>query len=150
MPPCTSGTSKLVALKLIVDANIIFSALIKEGITAELLVDSRLELYSPLYVLDEIAEHKDLILRKTERQDITLIFDHLCAIINTVPRHNYESKMRHASGLSPDPDDTEYLALALLLDIPLWSNDTALMRQTDVEIVSTNELIALLRYLNPS
>ncbi len=45
--------------------------------------------------------------------------------------------------ISPDPDDTEYLALALRLVAAVWSNDEGLRRQSRVRILSTAELIDL-------
>jgi len=41
---------------------------------------------------------------------------------------------------SPDYDDTEYLALAITLNCPLWSNDKALTQQKQVTVLSTQEI----------
>jgi len=50
-------------MKLIVDANILFAALIKEGSTAELLISDKLQLFAPEFLFAEFAKYKDLILR---------------------------------------------------------------------------------------
>jgi len=58
-------------MNLIVDANILFSALIKEGLTAELLISDKLQLFAPEFlftevtteiVLDQIKEDHSIII----------------------------------------------------------------------------------------
>ena len=54
-------------MKLVVDANILFAALIKEGSTAELLVRDKLRLFAPQFLFTEFAKYEELILRKIHR-----------------------------------------------------------------------------------
>jgi predicted nucleic acid-binding protein len=42
-------------MRLIVDANILFSALIKDSSTAKILVDDRLKFYAPEFLFEEFA-----------------------------------------------------------------------------------------------
>jgi len=56
-------------MKLIVDANVLFSALIKDGLTAELLISDKLHLFAPEFLFTEFAKYEDLILRKTHRNE---------------------------------------------------------------------------------
>ncbi|MBN2517441.1 MAG: hypothetical protein JXB14_01210 [Candidatus Altiarchaeota archaeon] len=51
--------------------------------------------------------------------------------------------MEKARNLSPDPNDSEYFALALKLGCPIWSNDKALKKQDVVRVYSTKELSEL-------
>ena len=44
----------------VIDSNIIFSGLIKDGKTREILLTSILKFYIPERVLDEIKTHKEL------------------------------------------------------------------------------------------
>jgi len=54
---------------LIVDANILFAALIKQGKTDELLFVDHLHLFAPEFILIEFEKHKKEILQKQkERQ----------------------------------------------------------------------------------
>ena len=47
--------------------------------------------------------------------------------------------------ISPDPDDVEYLAVALSLDCAIWSKDRDLKeKQFRVVVVTTEELTKLL------
>lgn len=48
--------------------------------------------------------------------------------------------------ISPDPNDADYFALALMLKCPIWSNDKELLKQNVVRIYSTGELIKAFGY----
>jgi predicted nucleic acid-binding protein len=56
-------------MKLVIDANIIFALLIKEGKTSSIFFNLLLDLYSPEFVLEEIEKHKNEILNKTKRSE---------------------------------------------------------------------------------
>ena len=60
-------------MKLVVDANILFAALIKEGVTAELLISDKLQLFAPKYLFEEFSKYEQLILNKTHRSKKILI-----------------------------------------------------------------------------
>lgn len=45
-------------MKLVVDANILFSCLIKEGKTIELFLNPFLKLYAPEFILREFEKYK--------------------------------------------------------------------------------------------
>jgi len=58
-----------------------------------------------------------------------------------IPIEEFRHQESMAKEISPDPDDVAYLALALHLGCPLWSNDKALKKQTKVKVYSTQELL---------
>lgn len=49
-------------MKLVLDSNIIFSALIKKSITRDIIISDLFELYAPEYIFNEITKHKELLL----------------------------------------------------------------------------------------
>lgn len=56
--------------------------------------------------------------------------------------------MEKTSKFSPDQKDSVYLALASMLKSAIWSNDKELKeRQSQIEILTTNELIKVVRLL---
>jgi predicted nucleic acid-binding protein len=61
-------------MKLVVDANILFAALIKEGSTAELLISDKLQLFAPEFLFTEFAKYEEFILKKTHRSDAEFTF----------------------------------------------------------------------------
>ena len=56
-------------MELVVDANILFAALIKVSATSDLIVDNSLNLSSVEFIFSEFEKYKDLIKEKTERTD---------------------------------------------------------------------------------
>ena len=133
-------------MDVVVDANVIIAALISpQGYTADLFFTSPLRIFAPASLFDEIKEHKDELLQKTglSEFDFDAAFSLLGARVIFFPFTEFLSFIPHAEVISPDPDDVEYLALALKRGCPLWSNDKELKRQTAVSVVSTSELMRL-------
>ena len=131
-------------MKLIVDANVLFAALIKEGLTAELLISDKLQLFAPEFLFTEFAKYKQLILRKTHRneEEFNQFLEILKEQISIVPKKEITPFMDEANKISPDPKDTIYLALAIALKSNIWSNDKKLKQdQTKITIYSTDDLI---------
>ena len=131
-------------MKLIVDANILFAGLIKEGSTAELLISDKLQLFAPEFLFAEFTKYKDVILRKTHRneEEFNNFLETLKEQISVVPKKEITPFMDEADKISPDPKDTIYLALAIALKSNIWSNDGKLKQGQDkITIYSTVELI---------
>ena len=61
-----------------------------------------------------------------------------------VPLEELTEYVEEAEKITPDPDDMAYIALALKLNCPIWSNDKELKeKQTVVKIYPTHKLIRL-------
>ena len=132
-------------MKLVIDANIIFAAIIRDGKTAELLVDNTFQLYTPEYILFEIENHKEEITRKAGKtnEHINGIIANFHKIITIIPQIEIQEFLEQAKKITPDICDIMYFALALKLNCPIWSNDAALKNQKEVQIYSTAELMQL-------
>ncbi|MBD3314039.1 PIN domain-containing protein [Candidatus Woesearchaeota archaeon] len=132
-------------MDLIVDANILFAALIKESASYDLLFVEHFHLYAPEFIFKEIEKHRAEILKKTERtpDDFRRLLDILKRRLNLVPFEELVPFVRNAEETSPDPDDMVYFALALKLNIPIWSNDKKLKEQEEVKVYSTEEIMKL-------
>lgn len=130
-------------MKFVVDANILFSALIKDGKTAEILANNLGSFYFPEFFFEEFYRHKKEILGKTYRteDEFNALFGLLKEIMDIVPKSRYSDMMAKAKEISPDPDDVPYFALALKLGLPIWSNDKKLKEQNHVRVFSTEELL---------
>ncbi|HIH30617.1 TPA: PIN domain-containing protein [Candidatus Micrarchaeota archaeon] len=131
-------------MKLVVDANVLFSALIKDSATRRLFFDEELELYAPEYVLEEFAEHRKEIMQKVGRGETG--FEGVMAVlrsrITVVPAAAFIRHMGKALQASPDKGDAPYLAAALSLGgCAIWSNDKGLKEQKEIKVVSTSELL---------
>lgn len=133
-------------MELVVDANILFAALIKESTTATLVFSPLVKLYAPNFVVEEFMKYSELIQKKMKRtnEQFVTIMHLLHQIITVVPEEEYEEEMGEAKEISPDEKDVMYLALALKLKCAIWSNDSRLKEQNNVHIYSTKEVIGYL------
>lgn len=132
-------------MELVVDANILFSALIKDGFTAKLFFNERLRLYTSEFILDEFRKYEELILKKTKRspEDFAEIMVAMQELITVIPKEEYVSFMGKVKEVSPDEKDVAYLALAMKLNCALWSNDKALKKQEVVKVYASSEVKGL-------
>ena len=128
---------------IIVDANILFAALIKEGSTAELLLSDKLQLFAPEFLFTEFVKYEELILMKTHRsrEEFIQFLELLKEQITVISKKEIMPFMDKAEKISPDPKDTTYLAHALALKTNIWSNDKKLKNQEEITVFSTEELI---------
>ena len=133
-------------MDLVIDANIMFAALIKKSITSELIFRNDLHLYAPEYILTEFEKYREVIKKKTERADEE--FDELMELlerkIRLIPLEEIKPFVKRAEQFSPDKKDVPYLALALRMNIAIWSNDKPLKeKQNLVKIYSTKEIVEM-------
>ena len=131
---------------LVVDMNILFSFFKKYSFTRKLLINPGLELYSPEYALGELNEHLDEIKLKAKINIgvFELYKKILSWFVEFVPVLEYKDFKEEAESIAPDPDDTQYFALALKLKCGIWSNDKRLKRQSRVKVFNTKDLKNLL------
>lgn len=134
-------------MQLVVDTNIIIAALFKNAITRELLWEENFEFFAPEHIRVELEKlikdpkfRKRLHVRDTELKNlIDLIFKNIIVL----PESMYYVFNKKARRLVQHPHDIPFIALALALKIPLWSNDTELREQTSVIVYSTKELLEI-------
>ena len=136
-------------MELVVDANVIIAGFLKSATTRSLLLDDRLILSAPEHTLTESEKVlRSARLRKKlkglSQAEVTSLLDQLTARIRMVPAISYRHHLKEAHQLAPHPEDAPYLALALHLGVPLWSNDADLARQPDVVVHPTMKLLELL------
>jgi len=130
---------------LVVDANILFSALLKNSLTSELLFEENLKLYTADFIIDEFFKYEQILLKRTHRTriDFIMMLHQLKEIVTVIPETEYASFIKDAKSISPDEKDMIYFALALKLKCGIWSNDKRLKSQNHIKIYSTAEVANL-------
>jgi len=130
-------------MDLIIDANILFAALIKKGLTSEILFKNKL--YAPEFIFIEFEKYKKELLAKTERteQEFNELFELFQRNIVLIPAEEMMQFIEKAELISPDKNDSMYFALAMKLNCAIWSNDKELKKQKEIKIYSTEDLIKL-------
>ena len=130
-------------MDLVIDANILFSVLIKKGKTEEIIFEEDLHLFAPEFIFEEFSKYEGLIRDKTERNkgEFERLMDILKKRIKTICNEETEMYIKKAKEISPDEKDVDYIALALKLRCALWSNDKELKKQKEALVYSTEDLV---------
>lgn len=132
----------------VVDANVVFSALIKRGIAYKVFflnfLLEKFRFIAPEYLWLEIRRHKEEILEETKlsEEEFEEFFEFLMEEIEIVPDSKFLHVMPKAEEILPEhKKDSPYLALALAMNCPIFSGDVNLKKQTVVKVYSPRELL---------
>jgi predicted nucleic acid-binding protein len=131
-------------MKLVIDANVVISALIADSKTRELIVTLEPDLLTPAFVHDEIGNYEDLIVEKSgmEPNRVAQFIDLLFQYIEVIPAEDFYpaiEKAKTAIG-DIDPDDVLYLACAIASEAAIWSDDSDFDEQDIVEAYTTSDV----------
>ncbi len=129
-------------MKVAVDANILFSCLIKGGLTRKIWLSPVLVLYSPAFILQELEKYRPLLLKKYggPEEEFIILMDKLLRVVRFVPDSELVAFIPAASTLMADKKDIFYLACALKEGTVLWSNDKGFKHQKRVPAFTTEEM----------
>jgi len=132
-------------MMLVIDANVVISALIADSKTRELIVTLDPALLTPAFVHNEIENYVDLIVEKSgmEPDRVAQFIDLLFQYIEIVPAADFYQAIERADAAigDTDSDDILYLACAIDNDAAIWSDDSDFDEQNLVETYSTSEVI---------
>lgn len=122
-------------MKLVVDTNIVFSLHNKDSFTYELVQQKTFSLFAPEFLKKELAKYAQDIRKKFGTTTVNLH-----DFITFIPEQDYAHLLTQAQQFSPDPDDVDFFALAVLMNCPIWSLDKKLQEQDEVLVITTRDL----------
>jgi len=133
-------------MKLVADANILFSIFWKDSFTKRLIVGKFFELVSPEFCLEEINSYKTEIIRKTKisEEEFFRLRKELILYVDFISLEEYSPFLEDSFKISFDFNDVDYLALAIKLRIPIWTNDKDFKKQKKVKVFNTTEVMKFL------
>ena len=139
-------------MKLVVDTNIIISALNREGITRKMILFPGIRLVTPVITFKEIESHLDIITTKSKlpKDDFQQILSVLRKNIKTIPESRWLNYYKQAKNLigKKDPKDVPFIAVGLALTIDgIWSNDRDFESQSVLKVWKTAELAQKLGFI---
>jgi len=118
---------------VVIDTNLVFSALVtrRARLRETMLADADLKLFAPRFLFVELFKHKERIMAASRLPE-----DELLDFLNTVlSRLNLIDEGSIPMGIwletrrlcrEVDENDTPFVALALHLNVPLWTSDEVL------------------------
>ena len=132
-------------MKLILDNNILFSLMKPDSTNSQLFNLMNCEFIAPKFILKEFRKYREECVKKsgltTER--FLLREKEINSKIEFIEFKEFKKFLEEAIKISPDEDDAPYFALALKMNIPLWSNDAELKQQDKIQVLSTRDLIEI-------
>ena len=131
------------------DTNVVIAGFLRSATTRELLLDGRLVLHAPEYLLMEAervlsAPRLRRRLGSLSPDDVRALLSQLTSRMRIAPTSTFRLKLPDAKALVADPEDASFIALALHLQLPLWSNDAPLRTQNVVRVYTTDDVLNLL------
>lgn len=133
-------------MKLVLDTNIIISALIKDSLTRKIILEINADLVYPDLGMAEIVKHKDLTLNKSGLSEETFnsILDILFSYIELIPQDVIRGKLEEAKEIMQKIDETDivFIATALMFDgSSVWTDDKGFKLQNRVPVKTTSEIL---------
>src|SRR3989344_5243093 len=131
---------------IIIDTNVLISALIKDSLTRKIIVFSGLEFCYPEISLHELRKHKNLVLKKSglKESEYENILNKLLEYITLMPTEKINEHLEEAKEIMHriDPDDIVFIAAALCYpDSIVWSDDKHFEKQDKVKVLKTKDFI---------
>lgn len=135
-------------MKLIIDSNIIISALIKDSKTREIILKSGFEFLHPERALKNIDKYKEEIIEKSglNLSEYEKLLESLIESILLIDSDKFLYKLDEAKKIMiNDIEDVPFVALALSVENDgIWSEDKHFEKQDKIRIWKTREIVDII------
>jgi len=134
-------------MRLIIDANVVFSALLSKGKPLQVFEDNfllnKFEFISPEYLFVEIEADMKRILEYSHYspEEFSRVFSFLKKSIELMPNESYKDKTEEAGKIAPHKEDIPYVALSLKLDCEILSGDKPLKERMPKKVITPAEAV---------
>jgi predicted nucleic acid-binding protein len=136
-------------MNIIIDSNVLFSALIKDSMKRKLILNYDGFFLFPEFIFEEMEEHKEELLNKSKmNQDdfgklLGVILQKVVIVPNEILQPFKEEAVQIVKDI--DIDDVLFAACALAYENSIiWSDDKGLKRQKKIKVLNTEEIIKIL------
>ena len=129
-------------MRLVLDNNILFSLMKPFSINSFLFSSLKAEFCAPEFIKSELNKYRDDCLSKSRlsEHEFEIRQAGVEKEIKFFESREYKDFIKESLSALPDPDDADFLALALSIKAAIWSNDPHLKIQPLVRVFTTKEL----------
>lgn len=132
-------------MRLIIDANILIAAMIKDSTIREIILKSGHDFFAPEEVVKEVLKYVDVISKKSRlpRSENIRFLSILLDYVFLVPTQFFSGKIKKADKIIGDIDKGDVPYIALALSFPnhgIWTEDKHFQKQKKIKIWSTEDL----------
>lgn len=136
-------------MNIVIDSNILFSALIKDSMIRKIILFSQEKFTSSEIIITEYLKYKgELILKsKLTENEFQELFSIIMKNISLIGNEELKYYIQEAKEICKniDPKDTEFIACALAYsDSILWTEDKALKKIQEIRVCNTQEILEIL------
>ena len=135
-------------MEIVLDTNILISSLLKNGLTRDIILLSPIKMHTIEFSRIEIEKHRNELLTKSklDEKSFNYLMDYLFSKIDIVKMNDIAAFKDKAIEIMNeiDIDDAPFIALAMYVKCPIWSNDRHFKKQGAIKAYTTKELISLL------
>ena len=130
---------------LVVDTNVLFSFFWQDSFIRQILTSKNIEFFSPEIAVEELKKYSSLIIKKAKisNKEFNSEIVRLKSFVKFIPKNNFHGFTEESQKIAPDKDDTDFLALCLKLNAPLWSNDKELKKQNKIIVLDVKDILDL-------
>ena len=114
-------------IRLVIDTNKIIACLLKSGKIRRLVLLPSLELVSPSYAFEEIRAKKEELARKVDSSVLDAALGIIRGKIREIKPERRYLVMAYQVAKMFDLKDAPFIALALEVNTPIWTNDRDLL-----------------------
>lgn len=135
---------------LVVDFNVVFSALVTRGKSRFVFelndILGKFEFISTQYMYSELSDNLDRIslLSKLPKEEISKVLEFIKKSVEIIPFKTFEDKAKEAISLAPHLKDVPYVALSLKLDCKMLSGDKGLKKALPDRVITPSEALDIL------
>ncbi len=133
-------------MKIVIDSNRVLAAMIKESTTREILFDKTFDFIAPDYLISEVRNHKDKVIKATGITDnqfeilLSLIFEYIII----VPEKDYTEFIENLKNEIKDPKDLSYFAVCLAAKADgIWTHDPHFKEQNNVKVFTNIDMLKI-------
>ncbi|MBI4149505.1 PIN domain-containing protein [Candidatus Woesearchaeota archaeon] len=137
-------------MHIIIDSNVLFSAIIKDSTTRRLILEYPDFFLFPAYIFEEMNRHKEELAAKSKMDEMEfhqlfgLMLQKMAVVPFAVSDQYHDDAQRLAKRVG-SPEDVEFFACALAYPgSVIWSNDARLKNQSQIRVISTAEAMKIL------
>tara|TARA_Y100000310_G_scaffold344551_1_gene457922 strand:- start:3928 stop:4329 length:402 start_codon:yes stop_codon:yes gene_type:complete len=133
-------------MEVILDANIIFSAMISDSTTRKIIKNSEISFYYPESALESIIAYKEELMHKgklSEYEFYSLLLS-LFKKISIIPDTDMVPVWERSEEIMLDIDKEDVLFIAAALSMKnsvIWTNDKHFQLQKEIKIITTKDII---------
>ena len=137
-------------MKLVIDTNILMSALIRNSMTRQIILKSGWKFLYPRISLGEIEKYKNYIIGKAglSENDFQELFNIIINYISLIENSNYLDKLDEAEVIMRHIDEKDVVFIACALSCnndSIWTDDGDFDKQNQVKIWKSEGVVDIFK-----